>query len=529
MDTFFGGWLFVGGALLWAGLVTYLCIAHSMRVKALVAELEKNGFVGEQAAPSGITGHRAWPVLRQAVSGLIAECAARKGQLEEQAVSMQNMKDEFILQKECDVLLLQDARDTGNRIMVGASTTMEKSIASTRAIINTLDLLIGNAGNGATEQQSKVQDTASTLEEINASIGQMNTNADQASMAAGQAREEADRGARLVGDTRDRIDEVNQETRQLETVLGRLGERTHEIGAVIDLISDIADQTNLLALNAAIEAAIAGESGRGFAVVADEVRNLAEKTMAATREVNEKISGIQTGVAETASSTGRTTSLVNTARDLAEQSNHVLEHLAELSSRSQQQVESIATAVNQQAVASEDITRTMSHVDGVSRKTAEEMHSAADAMGGLVVQAEEMSNLLNVFKLLGEGALQKVMRDIVSSSVIISGSREAKEAYLREIVAEHTWFELLYLTDAQGVQIISNIPKASMQSPRDAQAFEKDWSQRLWFVGAMNARGLVVSDVYESVATGEKCVTVSSTVMDGSRVVGVIAADVILG
>jgi methyl-accepting chemotaxis protein len=346
-------------------------------------------------------------------------------------------------------------------------------------------------------------------------------------MAAGQAREEADRGARLVGDTKDRIDDVNQETRHLETVLGRLGQRTHEIGAVIDLISDIADQTNLLALNAAIEAARAGESGRGFAVVADEVRKLAEKTMAATREVNEKISGIQSGVSETASSTGRTTSLVNTARDLAEQSNHVLERLAELSSRSQQQVESIASAVNQQAVASEDITRTMSHVDGVSRKTAEEMHSAADAMGGLVVQAEEMSNLINVFKLLGEGALQKVMRDIISSPVIISGSRAAKEAYLREIVAEHTWFELFYLTDAQGVQTISNISKAKERS-RDTEAYGKDWSKRLWFVEAMNARGLVVSDVYESVATGEKCVTVSSTCMDGTQVVGVVAADVVL-
>lgn len=65
------------------------------------------------------------------------------------------------------------------------------------------------------------------------------------------------------------------------------------IGEIINTISDIADQTNLLALNAAIEAARAGDAGRGFAVVADEVRKLAEKTMVATKDVEQYIHTIQ--------------------------------------------------------------------------------------------------------------------------------------------------------------------------------------------------------------------------------------------
>jgi methyl-accepting chemotaxis protein len=137
--------------------------------------------------------------------------------------------------------------------------------------------------------------------------------------------------------------EAVKDTEGVAREIGDLAQSAKEIGAVVQMISDIAGQTNLLALNATIEAARAGEAGRGFAVVASEVKALASQTAQATVEITQKIGAIQdrAGGAVTAATGVRGT----------------IDRLAEMSS-------SVAASVEEQAAVTADIARNVNEVMG---------------------------------------------------------------------------------------------------------------------------------------------------------------------
>ncbi|WP_255988805.1 methyl-accepting chemotaxis protein [Chitinolyticbacter albus] len=130
------------------------------------------------------------------------------------------------------------------------------------------------------------QTMASAIEQLAAGIEQIATSAENthtlSQRADGQVRE-ADAAADSVRST---FGAITQFVATTEAAIAKLAEHAQHIARVSDAIRDVADQTNLLALNAAIEAARAGEAGHGFAVVAHEVRKLAERTAAATREID---------------------------------------------------------------------------------------------------------------------------------------------------------------------------------------------------------------------------------------------------
>ncbi|GAB7022381.1 methyl-accepting chemotaxis protein [Salidesulfovibrio brasiliensis] len=263
---------------------------------------------------------------------------------------------------------------------------------------------VDQVSKGAGVQRDRVGETATAMEQMNATVLEVARNASSASTSSNDAKAEAERGADIVGQAVAAIAEVLTTTEGLRENMRGLERETDAIGKVMDVITDIADQTNLLALNAAIEAARAGDAGRGFAVVADEVRKLAEKTMGATKEVGESISSIQTSATVNLKSVESATEMVNRATELASRSGETLSAIVNLAGDSASQVEGIATASEEQSAASEQINAALEDVNVVVGETAEGMVDSSRSVNELTSMTAELNSLIMELQSSGNGS-----------------------------------------------------------------------------------------------------------------------------
>ena len=215
------------------------------------------------------------------------------------AASFNHMFDEFRdMTKE-----FQASADIVDQSAIQLTETAEQSAEATQSIAQSITEVAGST-------QEQMDYVTKTKEEVDAfsegvdkSLATMNTICRHVEVTTQMTQE----GGKLVQATVEQMHSIADTVEQSSAVIEKLGERSKEIGAIIDTISGIAEQTNLLALNAAIEAARAGEHGRGFSVVAEEVRKLAEESQGAATKISDLIAAIQkeTGAAVSAMETGR--------------------------------------------------------------------------------------------------------------------------------------------------------------------------------------------------------------------------------
>lgn len=258
-----------------------------------------------------------------------------------------------------------------------------------------LSAQIEQVGCGADIQLQRMNETATAMDQMNATASQVAQNAGGAAKGVEDQRTRAGEGAEVVRMTVEAIDGVNGQAGELKNTMQALGEKAEAIGQVMNVISDIADQTNLLALNAAIEAARAGEAGRGFAVVADEVRKLAEKTMAATKEVGDSISAIQDSAKLNIETTEGATKAIAHAADLAGRTGEVFAAILEAANANTARVQEIATAAEEQSAASDQVTAATAEVSRIVSETTVGMQASTQAVYELSQLSAELNNLMN--------------------------------------------------------------------------------------------------------------------------------------
>jgi methyl-accepting chemotaxis protein len=156
---------------------------------------------------------------------------------------------------------------------------------------------------GAREQATAMTEIATTIRELLASSRQIAESAQSVSQIAEQTAGGARAGTGTVEQANDAIGGIRRQVDLVVTHMLDLGKKSQQIGAIVEIVSELAEQTNILAINATIEAAGAGESGRRFTVVADEIRKLADRVGGSAKEIRGLIEEVRGAVNTTVMAT----------------------------------------------------------------------------------------------------------------------------------------------------------------------------------------------------------------------------------
>ncbi len=346
-----------------------------------------------EAKPEGtfanemLTLKSAIQAMVESLKGYIGEAKDKSAQAEVEAEkARESMKAAEKAREEALSARAEGMREAADML----EEVVERMVSSSQQ----LAAVVTQANAGSQRQSERTSETATAMEEMNATVLEVAKNASSAAENSDQAKSKAFAGEEVVNNAINAIGEVEKTTGRLSEFMSDLGQQAQGIGQIINVIEDIADQTNLLALNAAIEAARAGDAGRGFAVVADEVRKLAEKTMNATKEVASAISNIQIGTDNSLKATESAASSVGKSTELAQKSGEALREIVQFVDEMAAQVQSIATASEEQSSASEEITRTIEDINHVSTETAAGMQQAEAAISDLARLAEQLGMLI---------------------------------------------------------------------------------------------------------------------------------------
>ncbi len=290
--------------------------------------------------------------------------------------------------------------------IVGGIETMS---ASSKELFSISQEMSGGADN----MSGRSNTAATAIEEMNKNMNSVATISEQASNNVSLVATAADEMTSSVNEIARNtekaraitVDAVSQ-AQSASARVGELGRAAEDIGRVTEAITEISEQTNLLALNATIEAARAGEAGKGFAVVANEIKELANQTAGATKEIKEKISGVQTSTEGTVSDIEQISSIidemneiVSTIASAVEEQSLTTKEIAGNVSQTAEGIQEVSGHVAQSSMATGEIVKDISEVNQVAAemsKSSSQVNFSAEELSNLSEQLEQMVGKFNV-------------------------------------------------------------------------------------------------------------------------------------
>jgi len=288
----------------------------------------------------------------------------------------------------------QMAEETG-RVLIRVSRIASQVGASCATVNKKAEIVNATAH----AQKVEVERTAGELAKASNTLVNIAKLARDCNEAAQLTTDSTQTAMATVTGTLEGMNEIREAIQETGKRIKRLGERSQEITAIVDIINTIAERTHVLALNAGMQAAAAGEAGRGFAVVADEVQRLAESSREATAQIASLVKNIQVDTNDTIVTMDRTISQVVEGSRMAESAGHQMVASQKTTASLVHSVGEIAASSEQQARISNELRERASSMLSQTQETSKELMEQLTQTKNLVQYARMLVQSVRVFKL----------------------------------------------------------------------------------------------------------------------------------
>lgn len=265
----------------------------------------------------------------------------------------------------------QQVAQTIGQVALGAAQQAQV-MEHSRMIVEEQEEVIHRISQGSMRQTQSIEAADQVFHgRLSVAIKQVETATGASEKAVSTAVQAAQSGTQAVSKTITGINSVAKTAEQVTHRIGEMGKRSHQIGAIVQVINEIAERTNLLSLNAAIEAARAGEHGKGFAVVADEVRKLAERSAKSAEEITELVSTVQDAASQAVSAMEENDRQVQQGLETAGDAEHALAGIRDAMAQVREQMQQLQHSVADLGSSSQNVQEAMQQVAGVIEENLE--------------------------------------------------------------------------------------------------------------------------------------------------------------
>jgi len=415
--------------------------------------------------------------------GLSANVAAAVKKIEESAHSTragseqqsQTMRDISLSAERLNNMATNAAEDMDHlfRMSEGTSSSLLEMAASIEEVdgnVGDLTVTVGDVStsieeianllkevaSGVDNISKGADETASSLIEIDASAMEIERNTKESAELSHEVAKEGERGVKAMELTHNGMEKVKESMSALAVVIAELGQRSKEIGKILNVIDDVAVETNLLALNAAILAAQAGEHGKSFGVVADEIRELSERTAVSTNEITSIVSGIQGQIGRAVVSAEEGMSKVMEGARLSTESIGILMVIMERFKTFQDMSLKIAKATKEQASGSKRVTQNLEAITHTIHQMARATQEQYQGSTQIVKSVEKMRNLVSHIK--------KATAEQAKGSKVIASNTEDVMKFAKELDALSSDLGNEEQKIAQAVEMTAAIAKAGFEN-----------------------------------------------------------------